>query len=131
MTETTKKWEFRKLDATDVFPVLNLVKKIGFKEFKEAFKSDELKTIAQSAKGGDDSATMAAGAAVVFDIVGVIIDHIGDCQDDIFDLLASFSNLEREEVEKLSMAELAEMIIELVQKDDFADFFKVVSKLLK
>ncbi len=129
MTETTKKWEFRRLDAPDIFPVLNLIKKIGFKEFKECFKSDELKDIAKS--GDDDSATMAAGMTIIFDIAGIVIDHIGNCQDDIFNLLASVSNLTREEIEKLSMAELAEMIIELVQKDDFADFFKVVSKLLK
>lgn len=129
MAETTKnKWEFRRLDAPDIFPVLNLIKKIGFKEFKECFKSEELKDIAKS---GDDSATMAAGVTIMFDIAGIVIDHIGACQDDIFNLLASVSNLTREEIEKLSMAELAEMIIELVQKDDFADFFKVVSKLLK
>lgn len=129
MAETTKnKWEFRRLDAPDIFPVLNLIKKIGFKEFKECFKSEELKDIAKS---GDDSATMVAGATIMFDIAGIVIDHIGACQDDIFNLLASVSNLTREEIEKLSMAELAEMVIELVQKDDFADFFKVVSKLLK
>lgn len=129
MSETTKKWEFRKLDAKDIFPVLNLIKKIGFKEFKECFKSEELKDIAKN--GNNDSATMEAGVTIVFDIAGIIIDHIGGCQDDIFNLLASVSNLEREEIEGLSMAELAEMIIELVQKDDFKDFFKVVSKLLK
>lgn len=130
MPETTKKWEFRTLEATDVFPVLTLIKKIGFKEFKECFQSEELIKIAKSGGNGEDI-TISAGMEIMFDVASVIISNIGACQDDIFNLLASVSNLERTEIEKLSMADLAEMIIDFIQKDDFKDFFKVVSKLLK
>ena len=36
-----------------------------------------------------------------------------------------------EEVKDLDLAVFTEMIIDFVQKDDFKDFFKVVSKLFK
>lgn len=45
--------------------------------------------------------------------------------------MSAVSNLNRKQVECLSLAELAQMIIEIFQKDEFKDFYKVVSGLLK
>ena len=125
MENTAVKWEFRELCSSDIFPVFRIMNKIGFKQFKECFQSDEVKAMAKSGK--KDVASI--GMTIFFDVAGIIIENISSCENDLYELLASVSNLSKEEIKKLSMADFAEMIIDFIKKPDFADFFKVVSKL--
>ena len=41
------------------------------------------------------------------------------------------SNLSEKEVKSLSMADFTQMIIDVIKKEDFADFIKVVFTLFK
>ena len=131
MEETTKKWEFRALCSKDMFPMFKIINKIGFKEFKDCFQSDSLKDAASNIKKKNEAALIAVGTGIFFDLAGIIITNISSCEEDIYALLSSVSNLSKEEIQNLSMADFADMIIDFVQKPDFADFFKVVSKLFK
>lgn len=116
--ETT--FELRTLEAKDIAPVAAILSKIGVKEFKNAFPS-ELKT----------KEVEAVGMAVAFEIGGIILANYEKCQPDIFKLLASLSGMKITDVEKLPPAVFAEMIVAVVGKEEFKDFFSVVSKLLK
>jgi hypothetical protein len=122
-----KKYEFRDLNATDVFPIASLINKIGYKKFKSLIQSDDMKELIKGNEGNEE----AIGLSVIMEVVGIILDNISSCQNEIFDILANVSNLNRKQVEKLSPAEFFEMVIDFVQKPEFGDFFKVVSKLLK
>ena len=62
-------------------------------------------------------------------VPGIVMENISSCENELYDLLSSVSNLSKEDVKKLTMAEFAEMVIDFIKKPDFADFFKVVSKL--
>lgn len=126
MEKTTSKWEFRELCSSDIFPVFRIVNKIGFKQFKDCFQSEDVKAMATKSGKKDVSAI---GMTIFFDLAGIVIENISSCETEIYDLLASVSNLSKDEIKKLSMAEFAEMVIDFVKKPDFADFFKVVSKL--
>lgn len=128
MKDTTKKWQFRELRSEDMFPMFNLIKKIGIKEFKECFQSDSIKKMIFK-KGAVNVEEI--GLSVVFDIGGIIIGNLVACENDIYKLLVNTSNLSLDEIKKLSMAEFTEMIIDFIKKPDFADFFSVVSKLFK
>lgn len=46
MAETT--YELRKLCSKDMFPMFNIIRKIGVKEFKACFESEEVKKMIQS-----------------------------------------------------------------------------------
>lgn len=122
-----KSYEFRELCSKDIFPMFKILNKIGFKEFKNCFTSDDVKKAI--AKNNKDVESV--GMTIVLDIAGIIIQNIGTCEDDIYAMLASVSNLDKKEIQNLPMGEFAEMIIDFIQKPEFKDFFKVVSKLFK
>lgn len=126
-----KIYEFRELRSTDLFPMFKIMNKIGFRKFKDCFQSPEIIKMAKGAGKGNSGAVESLGMAVLFDAVGIIIENIPACEDDIYSLLASVSNLEKKEIQKMGMSEFIEMIIDFIKKPEFKDFFKAVSRLFK
>jgi hypothetical protein len=124
-------YTFRQLTSKDIFPMSKIISKIGIKEFKECFESDAVKALVKKAGKDKEADTSAVGFTIVIDIAGVILSHLPDCEKDIFNFLASVTGLKVSEIENASMADFAEMIIELVKKEDFKDFIGVVSRLFK
>lgn len=129
MNETTT-FNLRELCAKDVAPVTSILTKIGFKEFKECFQSEEIKQIAKTAEDGKDIAG-AVGLTVMFDIVGIILANYAKCQPELFKFLASISDLKEKEIESLPLDEFTELLVQVVKKEEFVGFMKVVSKLFK
>lgn len=119
--ETTT-FELRKLEAKDIAPMASIINRIGWKQFKAVFQSDD---------GKDMTDLTALGMTVAFDIVGIVLANYEWVQQDVFRFLSSLSGLEVKQIESLSPAEFAEMVIAVVQKEEFKDFFTVVSKLFK
>lgn len=126
-----KTYEFRELRSTDLFPMFKIMNKIGFRKFKDCFQSPEIMKMAKGAGKDNSGAVESLGMAVLFDAVGIIIENIPACEDDIYSLLASVSNLEKKEIQKMGMSEFIEMIIDFIKKPEFKDFFKAVSRLFK
>ncbi len=139
----TKPYIFRKLCAKDVFPMTNIIKKIGLKEFKTLFEGDGIEKImsaftaksseaAEEAEGAEESTAEksieAVGLSLALELADIIFGNLEKCERDIFNLLSQVSNLTVKQVENLGLADFAEMIIDFFKKDDFKDFFKVVSK---
>ena len=133
MSETIKKpYEFRTLGAEDVFPMVNIISKIGIKEFKTLFDGDGLKgmlsnTIGDAKKKSgkdklDESDVASLGMSVFFDIASVVICNLPKAEKDIFQLLSNTSNLSVEEIRKLSLADFAEMLVDFFKKEEFKDF---------
>ena len=122
-------YTFRKLCAKDVFPMTNIIKKIGIKEFKSVFEGDKLKEI-MSAFSGDASeiSIESVGFAVALEMADVLFGNLSKCEHDIFQLLSQTSDLSYEEVGNLGLAEFAEMVIDFFKKEEFKDFIKVVSR---
>lgn len=132
MSETAKAkaFELRELTADDMFPMFQIISKIGIKEFKSCFESDAIKgAIAKVAEGEDKSDLAAVGMIVGLDIAGILMANIGKAKEDIYGLLSGLSGMRRDEIAKLPMAVFAEMIIAVVKKEEFKDFFQAVTKL--
>ena len=132
MTETTKAkaFELRELTADDMFPMFQIISKIGIKEFKSCFESDAIKgAIAKVSEGDDKSDLAAVGMMVGLDIAGILMANIGKAKEDIYGLLSGLSGMSRNEIAKLPMAVFVEMIIAVVKKEEFKDFFQAVTKL--
>ena len=122
------KFELRTLNATDIFPMSTIISKVGINEFKKCFESEEIKKLIKGQGKGNETAV---GIAVALDIGGVILGNLHKCENDIYLFLARIANVDVEEIKALSMGEFAELIIEVVKKPEFKDFFSVVSKLFK
>lgn len=95
-----------------------IVSKIGVKEFKNAFANIDI-----------DADESAIGMGIVFEIGDVILSHLPDCEKDLYAFLADLTGETVENLREISIVEFAQIVIDLVQKEDFKDFFKVVSRL--
>lgn len=120
---TEKAYTLRNLEAKDVFIVSKILSQIGLKEFKEAF---DLKLFSAEEKDIE-----AVGMAVFFDMSQVLLGNLPKCENDIYSFLASLSDIEVKEIESLPMNTFIEMVIDVFRKEEFTDFFKLVSKLFK
>lgn len=132
MSEAT--YTLRSLQGADIFPMSAIIKKIGVKEFKNAFQDEEIKDLVKSINSGEiskDAAANQAGMAVILNIVDVALGNLPRAQKDIYKFLASLSGMKPDEVAALPMATFTGMVIDVIQKDEFKDFIKVVSRLFK
>ena len=131
--EQAKAYELRNLTADDVFPMLQIVSKIGIKEFKGCFESPEVaKMIKDAASGeGQDDVKTSVGVAVALDMASIVMANMTSCKKDIYQFLAQISGMTTKEVSDLPMVTFLEMIVDVFKKDEFKDFFQVVAKLLK
>ena len=132
--ENAKAYELRRLTADDVFPMFQIISKIGIKEFKTCFESPEVMQMitgeASGKKGQDDVAT-SVGMKIAFDLAGIIVSNLASCKNDIYQFLAQLSGMTVKEIGALPMMTFFEMIIDVIKKEEFKDFFQVVAKLLK
>jgi hypothetical protein len=130
--EQETKWEFRALNSRDVFPMMRIISKIGINEFTAVLDHDAVKKAVFSAVDGsasDDSSVV--GLTVILEAVNVIAGNLPKCENEIYTLLASTSNLDRDTIMNLGMVDFLEMCVDFVQKEEFRDFIRVASKLLK
>lgn len=136
MDETT--FELRELKSSDVFPMFKIMGKIGFKDFKDKLTPENTKQIMNvfsANKEGEetskDDLIAFVGVNLVADILEVVLGNLPNCEQDIYTLLAGLSGMKVKEIANLPMVTFTEMIVAVIQKEEFKDFFKVVSKLFK
>ena len=146
-----KPYQLRELCAEDMFPMLTIIRKIGIKEFKACFSEETIEKIVEifmngakaknDAKMADseveksqDNTLVIAGISLlpsVLDLADVLLINIPKCEHDFYKFLANISNLKVDEIKKLKPADFMGMIIDVIQKEEFKDFFKVVSESFK
>lgn len=129
--EEVKPYTLRKLETADVFPMFKLLNKIGFKDFKD---NEGLKKTLFMFMGGTVNGKVdvnALGMDIFFEAAAVICDSIPKAETEIYSLLASVAGVKVEDIKKQSPAVTFEMIIDFCKKEEFKDFFSVVSKLFK
>ena len=132
--EKTKAYELRELTADDMFPMFQIISKIGIREFKSCFESENVKKlVAETASGkvSRDELKATVGVTVAFDLASVILSNLSSCKDDIYQLLAQLSGMTTKEIAKLPMVTFMEMVVDVIKKKEFADFFQAAVKLFK
>lgn len=112
-------YELRPLVAMDMGAICKIITAIGIRQFKECFKIEDF-------QGGN---VESVGFSVVFDIAGIIIANIPKAEEEIQSFLASLTGKKVSEVKLMPFADYGELIIQVVMKEDFQDFFKRVMKL--
>lgn len=126
--------EIRELKSSDIFPMVAILNKVGFRELKTILTPEKIKEMMKAVKGSGeeevDSSTV-LGFNLIFEVVGIIMNNLPSCEQEIYRFLSGVTGLSSEEVANLSMSDFAETIVAVVQKPEFMDFFKAVSKLFK
>lgn len=142
--ERVKPYTFRKLNSTDLFPMITIISKIGLDELTSVFEGDGLKEVikrfmpnkdeqndeqndAESKMGGQ----ILVGVNIALKIVNKILEHIPSCEAEVYTLLANVSGMDIQAVKALDLDVFMEMLIDFVTKEEFKSFFKVASKYIK
>lgn len=112
-------YTLRKLKDSDLFHVLNIFRKVGLKEFKEAFS--------QTAEG---KSIHDIGIDVVIDMASIVIANIPMAKAEIYALCSSLSGISEEEIKEMEFGTVPLMIYDAFCEVKNTAFFKVLSKLL-
>ena len=143
--EAVKTYELRNLEAQDIFSLSRIIKKIGIANFKKCLEGEEIKKAIAEYLNGDKEAEKAdekeaekkkalegltiAGIDVTFEIASVVFDRLPECETEVYNFLASLSGLKVIAIQKLPAADFFDMVIDVIKKPEFKDFFKRASRL--
>ena len=120
------RFELRQLTSQDIFPICSLLKKVGLKEIRAAFNTSE---IAELAKGG--KSVEAIGLDIALDLGGVIISSLPSCEKELYAFVSSVSGMKPDDLRDMAMADFLELVIAIIRKDEFRDFFAVARRSLR
>lgn len=125
------KFEFRRLNSKDIFPMARIITKIGFKEFKGCLTSSDIAQLVTADADKKDNLTTTIGLSIALDMGGVILANLEKCEKEVFEFLSSVSGMSVKELEGMALSDFAELVLEFFKKSELKDFIKVVSRLLK
>lgn len=120
-TQEPKTYDLRPLVASDMGMICKIITAIGVRQFKDCFNIEQTEDAKEDIKK--------VGFSVMLDIAGIIISNIPKAEEEIQVFLASLSGMKLAEIKKMPFADYGELIIEVVTKKEFQDFFKRVMKL--
>ena len=129
--EDAKPYTFRKLGTTDMFLMFKVLNKLGFKEFKD---NEGLKKTLFVFMGGTTNGKVdvnKVGMDIFFEVAAIITEALPKAEEEIYNLLSSLSGIKVADIKTQSPAVTLEMIVDLIKKEEFKDFFSVVLKLFK
>lgn len=112
-------YTLRGLKDKDLFPMLKILREIGLKEFKDAFSHFT-----------EGESVQSIGAAVLLDIAGTIVGHIGAAEEDLYSLYSDMSGIPADEIREMEFGTLPLMILDSFSEAKNTSFFKVLSRLL-
>lgn len=133
VVETTPKYILQTPKAPDIFTLANIIGKIGVNKFASILKKEEIQTLAKDVSKkksiDNEDISMITGIGVFTEIAQIILVGMPVCEEDIYKLLSSTSNLTVEEVKDLDGVTFLEMIIDFFKRN--MDFIKAASKYVK
>ena len=125
-------YEMRNLQATDIFSVVKILNGIGLNNVKEAIDFEEINKIRKGmTEDNADAVTSQVGVNVVMSIATVILENLPKVENDLYNFIGSVIDMKAKDVAKMDMGDFMDVLIAIIQKEEFKDFFKRASKLIK
>ena len=131
--------ELRPLVATDMGAICKIIAAIGIRQFKDSFniKGLDLENLSfnqderdeENKKKAIENALEMFGIGVAVDLAGIIMANFPKAETEIQMFLASLTGMKLVEVQNMGIADYGELIMRVVMKEEFKDFFKRVMKL--
>ena len=138
------KYEMRSLQASDIFSVVKILNGIGLNNVKEAINIEEINEIRKTMtedNSEDDSENNSednsekvysqVGVKVVMSIATVILENLPKVENDLYTFIGSVIGVKAKDVAKMDMGDFMDVLISIIQKEEFKDFFSRASKLIK
>lgn len=125
-------YNMRNLQATDIFSVVKILNGIGLKNIKEAINLDEINNLRKRmTEDNADVITSQVGINVVMSIATIILENLPNVESDLYNFIGSVIDMKAKDVAKMDMGDFMDLLITIIQKEEFKDFFKRASKLIK
>ena len=125
-------YNMRNLQATDIFSVVKILNGIGLKNIKESIDFEEINKIRKGmTEDNADAVTSQVGVNVVMSIATVILENLPNVESDLYNFIGSVIDMKAKDVAKMDMGDFMDVLISIIQKEEFKDFFKRASKLIK
>ena len=130
------KYEMRSLQASDIFSVVKILNGIGLNNVKEAINIEEINEIRKTmtednSEDNSEKVYSQVGVKVVMSITTVILENLPKVENDLYTFVGSVIGVKPKDVAKMDMGEFMDLLIAIIQKEEFKDFFKRASKLIK
>ena len=124
--------ELRRLQATDLFAMVRLLNAIGFKELKTAINFDEIKEARKNITDENkESVWVEMGTNLVMSLIPFIVEKLAVAETEIYSVVGGIAGMKVKDVAKMDAIEFIDLITVVFQKEEFKDFFKRASKLIK
>ena len=124
--------ELRRLCATDLFVMVKILNKIGFNKVKDAIDLDEIKKArATLTTDNNDEVISSLGTNIVMSVAGVLLENLPNIEKDLYELIGNLANMKPKDVAQMDIAQFMETIVAVLKKEEFKDFFREASKLIK
>ena len=120
--------ELREIKTSDMFTMITILNKIGVKEIKNLITPDKIQSLTK--KEDDQDLTTVLGFNLIMEVAGLILGNLPACEQDVYRFVSGLSGLKVQEIADLPPAEFADIVIRIIKKPEFMDFFKVVSRSL-
>ena len=125
-------YEMRNLQASDIFSVVKILNGIGLNNVKEAINFDEINSLRKGlTEDNADVISSQVGVNVVISLATVILENLPKVETDLYNFIGSVIGVKAKDVAKMDMGEFMDLLIAIIQKDEFKDFFRRASKLIK
>ena len=125
-------YNMRNLQATDIFSVVKILNGIGLKNIKESIDFEEINKIRKGmTEDNADAVTSQVGVNVVMSIATVILENLPKVENDLYNFIGSVIDMKAKDIAKMDMGDFMDVLIAIIQKEEFKDFFKRASKLIK
>ena len=130
-----KGYALRELKGDDAFLMIKIISKIGIKQLKECMESAGVKAAIMTAMNKEateadkEAAMNSVGMVVMLEIASTVLEHLPECRNEIYDLLAQLSGKTRDEIADMKLIPLTKMIKDVFRKPEFTDFFGEVFEL--
>ena len=113
-------YTLRKFKDGDLFRLLQILKKIGIKDCKEAF--------IQVASG--EKTIKQIGILASFDLADILIGNLAKVENEVYDLYSDMSGIPVDDMKEMEFGTLPLMIYDSFSEVKNTAFFEVLSKLL-
>ena len=129
-------YEMRSLQASDIFSVVKILNGIGLNNVKEAINIEEINEIRKTmtddnSEDNSEKVYSQVGVKVVMSVVTVILENLPNVESDLYNFIGSVIDMKAKDVAKMDMGDFMDLLITIIQKEEFKDFFKRASKLIK
>ena len=129
-------YEMRSLQASDIFSVVKILNGIGLNNIKETINIEEINEIRKTmtednSEDNSEKVYSQVGVKVVMSIATVILENLPKVENDLYTFVGSVIGVKAKDVAKMDMGEFMDLLIAIIQKEEFKDFFKRASKLIK